>query len=369
MIKRLLYLNGLAIITVILYHASAWGFIAMFFWTDRYRSVTVPNFDMLGGATYFSLRAIEQLIIYGIPTFMFVSGFFIAISTGRSQKAVPWRLVYERIKNLAMPFVLWSLIILGLNFAQGESYAPGELVRTIALGQTTDAYYFVPVLIQLYILAPLLASLARRRWKMLMVSSALLQIVVLLIRYDQILGLDIPVLSTLSWLARSWFFAGYTFFFCLGITIGFHLQSFKDFLNRFRWVLLGTLVILYVIGMVEWELLLRLSGQDWIGPRETMIDQFYAAAFLLTYISFDKVKLPFSKQISSLGAKSYGIYLIHSPVLQYTSRILYHVAPAILAYQFIFQPILYLAGFGLPLLMMALVNRSPVRRFYAYIFG
>jgi hypothetical protein len=100
---------------VILYHASAWGFIAMFFWTDRYRPVTVPNFDMLGGATYFSLRAIEQLIIYGIPTFMFVSGFFIAISTGRSQKAVPWRLVYERIKNLAIPFVLWSLIILGLN--------------------------------------------------------------------------------------------------------------------------------------------------------------------------------------------------------------------------------------------------------------
>jgi membrane-bound acyltransferase YfiQ involved in biofilm formation len=369
MIKRLLYLNGLAIITVILYHASAWGFIAMFYWTDRYRPVTVPNFDMLGGATYFSLRAIEQLIIYGIPTFMFVSGFFIAISTGRSQKAVPWRLVYERIKNLAIPFVLWSLIILGLNFAQGARYTPGELVRTIALGQTTDAYYFVPVLIQLYIVAPLITPLARKNWKLLLLMAAVLQISVLTIRYTQILGWEVTLFDSLNWLTRSWFFGGYVFFFSLGITIGFHLPAFKDFLSRFRWIFLGAVVTLFVVGMVEWELLLRWSGQEWIGPRETIIDQLYAAAFLLTYISFDRVKLPFSKQISSLGAKSYGIYLTHSPVLEYTSRILYHVAPAILAFQFIFQPILYVAGFGLPLLMMALVNRSPVRRFYAYIFG
>jgi hypothetical protein len=47
MIKRMLYLNGLAVLTVILYHSSAWGFIGMFFWTDRYRPVSVPNFDQL----------------------------------------------------------------------------------------------------------------------------------------------------------------------------------------------------------------------------------------------------------------------------------------------------------------------------------
>jgi peptidoglycan/LPS O-acetylase OafA/YrhL len=89
MIKRLLYLNGLAIITVILYHASAWGFISMFYRADRYRPVSVPNFDMLGDLAYYGLRTIEQLIIYGIPTFMFVSGFFIAISPVDPKKLYP----------------------------------------------------------------------------------------------------------------------------------------------------------------------------------------------------------------------------------------------------------------------------------------
>ena len=29
----------------------------------------------------------------------------------------------------------------------------------------------------------------------------------------------------------------------------------------------------------------------------------------------------------------------------------------------------YAAGFGIPLLLMELVNRSPFRRYYSYLFG
>ena len=76
MIKRLLYLNGLAVITVILYHSAAWGFVGMFYWADRYRNVPAPNFDLIGSSSYFALRTIEQLIIYGIPTFLCLVSFF-----------------------------------------------------------------------------------------------------------------------------------------------------------------------------------------------------------------------------------------------------------------------------------------------------
>jgi hypothetical protein len=47
MTRRLLYLSGLAIVGVILYHAVGWGFVGMFWWTDRYAPVTVPNFDQI----------------------------------------------------------------------------------------------------------------------------------------------------------------------------------------------------------------------------------------------------------------------------------------------------------------------------------
>lgn len=368
MIKRLLYLNGLAVLTVILYHSSAWGFIAMFFWTDQYRPVDVPNFDQLGSLPYFALRGIEQLIIYGIPAFLFVSGFFIAISTRRTETTIGWKLIFSRIKNLVIPFLIWSVLILGLEILQGARFTALELIRTILLGQTTEAYYFVPVLVQLYILAPFLVPLARRNWKLLLFAAGLLQLVVLLLRYAMILDFD-TALEPLLFLTRSWFFPGFIFWFVMGIVVGFHLDKFKAQLTRFRWLFVAGLVVFFIIGMVEWELLLRASGEAWIGPRETLIDNFYAGFFLLTFLAFSDIQLPLPGRMSTLGTRSYGIYLAHSPVLEYTARVVYNVAPIILGYQILFQPILYAAGLGIPLLLMALVNRSPLRRYYSYLFG
>jgi len=36
MVRRLLYINGLAIIAVVMFHAAGMGFVAMFFWYQRY---------------------------------------------------------------------------------------------------------------------------------------------------------------------------------------------------------------------------------------------------------------------------------------------------------------------------------------------
>lgn len=356
--------------TVILYHASAWGFIAMFFWTDRYLLVTAPNFDQMGSVSYFALRVIEQLIIYGIPTFLFVSGFFITISTGRSQKTISRKIVLERIKNLAIPFLLWSFVILTLKMIQGAQFSAPEMVLTILLGRTTDAYYFVPVLIQFYLLSIFLVPLARQTPALLLALSATLQVGVHIFRYASIASLPLPsFIQSIEFIGLSWFFPGYIFWFSFGLVVGFHLSKMSAFLSTFRYVFLASIGVFFILGMIEWEMLLNRSSQTWIGPQETLIDNLYAAAFLLTYLAFNKVRLPFSQQISTLGAKSFGIYLVHSPVLEYSARILYHIAPGILGYPILFMPVLIFLGFFVPLTLMGIVNRLPVRRYYQYAFG
>jgi peptidoglycan/LPS O-acetylase OafA/YrhL len=111
------------------------------------------------------------------------------------------------------------------------------------------------------------------------------------------------------------------------------------------------------------------SGQAWLGARETLVDNFYSFFFILTYLSFERVRLPAVNMISNIGTKSYGIYLIHSPVLIYTSKLVYHLLPGIMAYQFIFLPLLILISLGIPLALMNGINRSPVRTSYNYLFG
>jgi hypothetical protein len=369
MTRRLLYLIGLAVLCVVLYHASGWGFVAMFWWTDRYLPVSVPNFDQMGSASYYGLRIIEQLVIFAIPSFLFVSGFFLAFATGRNRANVGWDVIFTRVRNLLIPYLIWSCLLIGLEVFLGRRLSLGEFVRILLTGQATDAYYFIPVLIQLYLLSPFLIPFVRARWKLALLLTGLLQVFILCLRYGSILGLDTPALEPFYILTRSWLFTGFIFWFTFGIVVGFHGLQIKAAFVRARWIALVGLLVVFLIGILEWEALLRASGEAWIAPVETLVDQIYAGLFLVAFLGFEQVVLPGIKAISQIGTKSFGVYLAHSLVLIYTAKLVYHFAPQILGMQWIFQLVLIAAGLGIPLLLMEIVARSPARRFYSLLFG
>jgi len=369
MARKLSYLSGLAVIGVVLYHASGWGFVGMFWWTHRYLPVSTPNFDQMYSLPYFGLRFVEQLVSFSIPAFLFVSGVFVAFATGRSQSTLGWGSAWARIRHLAIPFLFWSTVMLAAAFLQGETYSAAEAIRMILLGQTTPAFYFVPLLCQLYLLAPLLVPWARSKWKPLLVGAALLQGLVHAIRYLLVLQVPIPGLDILADLTPAWFFPGGAFWFVLGMVAGFHQDGLKALLTRARAVLLPAAAALLILGMAEWELLLKLSGERWISPRPTLIDDLYSLTVLLAFLALEGVRLPFSRPLNSLGSRSYGVYLVHSLVLTLLAKAIYHVAPGLLGVQGLLQPLLVVAGLGLPLLLMALVRNSPARVVYEYQFG
>ncbi len=365
MIRRLLYLNGLAAFSAVLYHATGWGFTAMFWWTDRYRSVSVPNFDQLGGATYFGIRAIEQLVIVAIPAFLFVSGFFVAFAAGRTHRTVGWNIVGVRVKNIVIPYLVWSAVAMGMLVAFGERFSALKVVQMLAFGETEPPYYYVPLLIQLYLLSPLLVLWAKSEWKSLLVVTALVQLLAVGVRNAGIVNVDVG----LDWLGRSWFFPGHIFWFSAGIVVSFHLKQLKTLTARVKWWLVAGTVVAYLAGIVEWEILFKLSGQQWIASQETLVDGIYSIFFMLAFIGFDNMPLPAAKKIGEIGVKSFGIYLIHSPVLALASKIIYHLTPWMLGYQIVYQSVLVVLGLGVPLLLMWLVKKSPAHPYYQYLFG
>jgi peptidoglycan/LPS O-acetylase OafA/YrhL len=147
------------------------------------------------------------------------------------------------------------------------------------------------------------------------------------------------------------------------------LEDFRIWLAKYKWYALIAAIGLIPIGMLEWEFLLRNSGKDWIGFFDTGIDSFYAIAVILCFLSFDFIVVKGSNEIIEIGSRSFGIYLIHAPILLIVSRILYHVAPSALAFQFIYLALLVSLGLGIPLLLMSLVRKSQVKGLYHYLFG
>lgn len=368
MARKLLYLNGLAIIAVILFHTAGTGFTAMFAWGHRYLPETISAMSQVGSLSYYGLRFFEQLAVFSIPAFLFVSGFFVAVATGR-RKTIDWKAVLSRSRSLIIPYLGWSTIAIALLMLQGKRYGMFEFFRTYLTGGANPVLYFVPLLVQFYLLAPFLVRLARKNWKWFLVLAGLLQVTIQALQYPVFLGLDIPNAAQLSGFIPKWFFLARIFWFPLGIVIAFNIEVVKSWLEKNRsWLWIVTIVLI-PLGMLEWELYYRWSGEQWLAHRETLIDSIYSLTAIFSVLALNTKRLPKLNTISLVGAKSFGIYLVHALVIEYTARVIYNFAPALLGYQLLLQPLLILAGLGLPLLAIYMVDHTPIRKGHAYLFG
>lgn len=360
MTRRLLLLNGLAALMVAVHHATGYGFNAMFDWTDRYLSVSVPNYDQIGSVPFYINIIIQQLDYFALPAFLFVSGYFISFVALGNQSLLGWNMIKQRVINLLIPFALWSLVFFAL------------FVRRLPanLDEIFDRYYFIPLLIQFYLISPLLVVAAKKNWKLVMAGAAILELGRFGLHFIGKLGLDFPGHDFLVFWTPRWVFPMLFFWFVLGMVAGLHRDSFARWLSRYKWHFLAALIIFGVLSIFEYQWFSRLLGEGWLGPYFGGISrQIYALAFILCFLAFDEVSIPFSKQISELGSKSLGIYLVHSRVMYVVAVLMYRQTPLVLGNQFFYQLILILSALGGSLLLMEIFRRTPARQVYRYVFG
>ncbi|VAW37288.1 hypothetical protein MNBD_CHLOROFLEXI01-892 [hydrothermal vent metagenome] len=383
MTRRFLLLMGLGILGVILNHAATFGYQATFDLAWRYRPevaaacgdltppVICPNYDQVHSATYWALTLVRRFIAFGVPVFLMVSGYFIAFAAGRKEARIKWPILKTRIVGLLIPYLIWSLIIFaGQAVFYSRVYPTAWVyIRKLLVGGATGSYYYIPLLIQMYFLSPILVPLAKKQWKWLLVGTAVLMIVVEALRYLQLFGLGAPVVPRLILLTPLWFFPRRLFWFALGIVFGFHIGDFKPFLIKHKNKLVVGTVVFYLLSLLEFELLLSLSGQLWIDFYSTFTTSIYAGLFMLAMLSVDKLKLPYTPRIMDLGVKAFGIYLIHEQVLELVGTLMFRYAPWILNYQILYQPIMIFFALGVPLLLMRIVSRLPIKKLYKYSFG
>jgi len=128
--------------------------------------------------------------------------------------------------------------------------------------------------------------------------------------------------------------------------------------------------VLAVAGTLEPEALLRITGHDTRNVPLTISTVSYSIVFLLVFIAFERLSLPRPNDITKLGNRSYGIYLTHLKVMEYVTRFIHVALPALLAYQvLVIFPIALVVGLGVPWVVMSLMIKSPLRKYYRYLFG
>ena len=383
MTRRFLLLMGLGILGLILNHSATFGYQATFDLAWRYRPevaaacgnltppVNCPNYDQVHSATYWGLTVVRRFIAFGVPVFLMVSGYFIAFAAGRKDAKIKLPILRARVVGLIIPYLVWSIIIFaGQALFYNRAYPTAwDYIERLLVGGATGSYYYIPLLIQLYLLSPILVPLAKNRWKALLIGSAILLLFVETLRYFQLFGAGGSVVSSLITLTPLWFFPRRLFWFALGIVFGFHIGDFKPFFQRHKNKLVVATVVFYLLSSVEFEELLSLSGRPWIDFYSTYTTNIYAGLFMLALLSVDKLKIPFTPQIMDIGAKAFGIYLVHEQVLELVGTLMFRFTPWMLKYQILYQPIMMAFSLGVPLLLMYIVSHSPAKKIYKYAFG
>jgi membrane-bound acyltransferase YfiQ involved in biofilm formation len=342
-----------------LHHATAYGLQAMFEWTNRYRDVTVPNFDQLGTLPYYVLMFARQLDAFGVPAFLFVSGFFIAFLGRGESRLVTWNSVLPRIKVLLIPFILWTMI----------RYL---LLREIptSIDGILDPYYYLVVLIQLYVLSPILVRIAVSKPILFLAGAALIQLSFESIMFFYLMGAEGPIWSLIFRYNVRWIFPGSLLHFSLGLVAGLNVEVAAQWLHRRRWWLLAAVIVTLCFSLVEYELLARWRGQEWLGPNNPGVARFaYATLVAPCFLGFAATRVPLSKHLTYLGANSLGIYLANIPFAYSVAVIMYRLTPMVLGSQLVYQSVLILAGLGGPLILMSMWKQLPVRRYYRFAFG
>jgi membrane-bound acyltransferase YfiQ involved in biofilm formation len=366
MMRRLLLLSGLAILAVVSNHAAGWGYVAMFWWTDRYRPVTVPNYEQLGSLPYYALLAIRQLTVFAVPTFLFVSGFFIAYSARGTHPTLNWKVIRTRLADILVPFFVWSVVFLLVDSFIGDKRSPVTYLYEVLFG--ASAYFYIPLVCQFYLLSPFLVSAAKTRGKLLLLICGIVQLSLVLVKYPSLFGVQAASLDLINTLPVS-LFINWIFFFALGLVAGFNSDQFRQHLGQLKWALLAAVIALGLLAIAEPEMIYRATGIDWRGGVATASTNLYAVAFVLCFLAFDKIQIPLSNLMAQFGSRIYGIYLVHPQVLTLVAKAVYHFVPGLLASQILFQPLLVISGLATPLLLMAAVARSPARRTFRYLFG
>lgn len=337
---------------------------SMFSWGSRYPTPPAVA-DPTGSLSYYLMRAIEQLVVFSIPAFIFVSGYFAAFLSGRHSIGMHYKQTLIRIKGLLIPYLLWTILFLFLGIIEGKNLQPDRLLINFLTGDTTPAYYYVPLIIQLYLVAPFLIPLAKKNWRILLITTGILQIFIHLPVTLTLLGYRHEWIISLPQIPK-WLFISRLFWFSAGIVIGIHYSQIKAFVFRHARIWKISSLLLYFIGFLEWEIL---NGS--LQNRETITDFLFGLAVLLSFISIgEKGVLPFSKALNFLGSKSYGLYLAHVPVMEIVARGIYHFAPWLLPFPLLFYLVIFLTGIGVPLLVIQIISSTnKLKPLYVYLFG
>ncbi|MFH1408877.1 MAG: acyltransferase [Nanoarchaeota archaeon] len=261
------FLKGVAIIAVVAIHATA----------------LIPRMFSLNNVLWFAM-----------PFFVMASGYLLSI-----RHPVKLDIKHHLQRVLFRIIIVYAFFLIVIRLVEGRGFNLSLFGKDLLFGMDDGSLYFIPLMIQLYLVFPLLLPLRKwftNRW----VLTASFLISFLFWQHHAIIQQHV-------WNNDLWFlifFGRYFFYF----TFGIYLSDLK--IGELRWHHLSRLIIYYVLGTILFSLTLGYFHQPFLYPAIALL------LFLIVHNSNHK-KTPWLDHawVNTLGMHSLIIYLVHGRIL------------------------------------------------------
>lgn len=299
-------LRGLAIIGVVAIHSSGGG---LSFPSDSFNF----NFTLMW----------RQILNVSVPLFLAISGYFLVKNIDNSPKE-HFNFLKKQIPRVYIPTMFWSLISLTIVFFLLDKPLVVEIKKLLTF-QAVEAYYFIALIIQYYLLLPLFKSFLNIRGILISVFISFLMIIIIF--YMRVYSdIDLPLII------YGGLFPTWMIFFVYGLYLG----SGKEVKMSNKWLIVGILVF-YVLSCMESYFLYLQFNQAANAVTAVKITSFIYSLFVISFL-FKNINFINFKLMKQLGDMSFGIYLIHVFIMPITSKIL-KIFPILYNLQPIYQTI------------------------------
>jgi peptidoglycan/LPS O-acetylase OafA/YrhL len=337
-------LSGVAIVLIVLNHIITAG----------------DTFSPVEGWAQYVLTVLQAFGAFAVPTFLFISGAFVSYAA-RGKSALSLKFIWGSVKHILWPYLIWSIIFyLTILVTREQSQSIWDYIKSLLVG---FPYHFIPLLLFYYLISPLLVIVGKRfGWLLLLVIGLYQLFLLYAVKPMEAFGLNSvpgwtwyltpPVLRTTM--------ADWAIYFPMGLVFSMHNSTLKPHLQRWKWVSLTAVILLFLLGMLNVFGVVAAPWARFIVPVPLM--------FLLPIINRNRI--PAVSRFEQVGRRSYGVYLMHFILLDWALYFINELLPGLFVYPLIVYPLLFVVALFVPLLIMEAVARRPsTRKVYRYVFG
>jgi surface polysaccharide O-acyltransferase-like enzyme len=281
----------------------------------------------------------NQISRYAVPLFFIISGFALNISFKINESYFIY--VKKRVNKIITPYIFWSIIYYFFIYWRNRDV---NFIRSLLLGNASYQLYFIPSLLILYFIFPVLNRLIDKYKLKLLLVVLIIELV--LVYYDYYISnfklIDPLRISILN-----------IFPFIFGIYFSKNVSSLLEFFSKYKYLFLTSVAILIVsifregyFGYIDTNNYLYLYSQ-W---RPSVL-LYSIILFGLIYLFFDK-RFANNRNIKSISSLSFLVYFIHVIILE----AFYYINPKIADNSIIYFIFVTVASFGISAFIQKIPN-------------